>query len=114
MSDPTSIELPAGSLKERCERFGIPWLDEAPELDLELAARLSPDTAVRLRIVPYAVKDGWARAIMADPMDLSAADEASASLGLPVQRKASIPNDSTIWFEGHTAQPPLDGRRLGR
>ena len=33
MSDPTSIELPAGSLKERCERFGIPWLDEAPELD---------------------------------------------------------------------------------
>ena len=87
MSDPTSIELPAGSLKERCERFGIPWLDEAPELDLELAARLSPDTAVRLRIVPYAVKDGWARAIMADPMDLSAADEASASLGLPVQRE---------------------------
>ena len=87
MSDPTSIELPSGSLKERCERFGIPWLDEAPELDLELAARLSPDTAVRLRIVPYAVKDGWARAIMADPMDLSAADEASASLGLPVQRE---------------------------
>ncbi|MEL7066044.1 MAG: hypothetical protein AAGK24_01280, partial [Planctomycetota bacterium] len=87
MSDPTSIELPTGSLKERCERFGIPWLDEAPELDLELASRISPDTAVRLRIVPYAVKDGWARAIMADPMDLSAADEASASLGLPVQRE---------------------------
>ena len=46
-----------------------------------------PTPPVRLRIVPYAVKDGWARAIMADPMDLSAADEASASLGLPVQRE---------------------------
>ena len=106
MSDPTSIELPAGSLKERCERFGIPWLDEAPELDLELAHDSHPTPRYFASCHTPSKTDGLGRSWRI-PWTSPPRTKHPPAWDFPSSAKALIPNDSTIWFEGHTAQPPL-------
>jgi type IV pilus assembly protein PilB len=68
-----------------------PSLAAVPEVDSDAAALISAEQAVRLRAVPYAVRDGVLLAAMKDPGDLAAGDELSVLAGLPVERVAILP-----------------------
>jgi len=61
-------------------------LSEMPQVDSSAASMISAEQAVRLRVVPYAIKDGRLLTAMPDPTDLAAADELSVIAGLPVKR----------------------------
>ncbi len=74
------------AVKARCERLGIQWSDESIETDAEAATLIEADVAVRLRIVPVRVDDDRLIIAMADPLDITAADEAATLAGMPVTR----------------------------
>lgn len=61
-------------------------LTEAPQVDPAAAGLITAEQAVRLRAVPYAIKDGELWAAMAEVDDLASADELSIIAGWPVRR----------------------------
>jgi type II secretory ATPase GspE/PulE/Tfp pilus assembly ATPase PilB-like protein len=74
------------TLRERCRLFGIEWTDALPEPSPGAAERLSPDAAVRLRVVPLRVERGRLVVAMVDPLDVGAIDEVAALVRMPVVR----------------------------
>lgn len=73
-------------LRDRCKMFGIAWADTLPESSADAAARIAPDVAVRLRVVPLRVERGKLLVAMVDPMDIAAVDETSAVAKMAVSR----------------------------
>lgn len=65
---------------------GVVALEHPPEVDPKAAAVLTSDQAVRLRVVPFAVREGRLLVAMLDPGDLAAGDEVSVYAGMPVER----------------------------
>ncbi len=61
-------------------------LAEMPEVDPAASGLITAEQAVRLRTVPYAIRDGELYAAMPDAGDLAAADELSIIAGMPVRR----------------------------
>jgi type II secretory ATPase GspE/PulE/Tfp pilus assembly ATPase PilB-like protein len=95
MADPSSIAAapPNGqpapdpaALRTRCAAVGIPWAEEAPAVDAAAVALVSPEAAVRLRVLPLRLEDGLLVVAMDDPMDLLAVDEVSTLTSRPVSR----------------------------
>jgi type II secretory ATPase GspE/PulE/Tfp pilus assembly ATPase PilB-like protein len=74
------------SLRDRCKLFGIAWADALPESSPEAAARLAPDAAVRLRVVPLREERGRLVVAMLDPLDIAAVDETASLARMPVTR----------------------------
>ena len=74
------------SLRDRCKLFGIAWADALPESSAEAAARLAPDAAVRLRVVPLREERGRLVVAMLDPLDIAAVDETASLARMPVTR----------------------------
>lgn len=73
-------------LADRCQLLGIDWLEKAPETSDEAVSLIEPDVAVRLRVVPVDMTNGRLQIAMADPLDITAADEIGAIVGMPVTR----------------------------
>lgn len=73
-------------LVERCRMLGIEWLEKAPEIDTEVSGLIEPDVAVRLRVIPIERQNGHLLVAMADPLDVTAADEVGAIVGLSIKR----------------------------
>ena len=73
-------------LAERCRVLGIDWLEKAPPTDDEIIRMIEPDVAVRLRVVPLERVNGRLMVAMADPLDITAADEVGAIVGLSITR----------------------------
>jgi type II secretory ATPase GspE/PulE/Tfp pilus assembly ATPase PilB-like protein len=67
-------------------------LTEMPEVDPAASSLISAEQAVRLRAVPYAIRDGELWAAMPEASDLAASDELSIIAGMPV-RRAGIAKD---------------------
>ena len=84
------------SLRDRCKLFGIAWADALPESSAEAAARLAPDAAVRLRVVPLREERGRLVVAMLDPLDIAAVDETASLARMPVTR---IGLDQAIFSE---------------
>jgi type II secretory ATPase GspE/PulE/Tfp pilus assembly ATPase PilB-like protein len=74
------------SLRERCARLGLDWLEETPEASPEAVALINADAAIRLRVVPLRLEDERLVVAMMDPLDITAADEVSALSGRPITR----------------------------
>jgi type II secretory ATPase GspE/PulE/Tfp pilus assembly ATPase PilB-like protein len=74
------------SAKERCALLGLDWLEEAPDATVEAVALISPEVAVRLRVVPLRFEAGRLVVAMVDPMDMASADEVATLTGRPVTR----------------------------
>ncbi|MCC6321647.1 MAG: type II/IV secretion system protein [Phycisphaerales bacterium] len=64
----------------------VETLSEMPEVDQAAAGLISAEQAVRLRMVPFAIRDERLWAVMSDPSDLASADELSIIAGMPVKR----------------------------
>ena len=64
-----------GALRERCEAIGIEWLEQLPDADDAAVALISPDVAVRLRVVPVRIEGKRLVVAMANPLDIAAIDE---------------------------------------
>jgi type II secretory ATPase GspE/PulE/Tfp pilus assembly ATPase PilB-like protein len=75
----------------RSGRPGTVALDQKPEVDPKAAGVLTSEQAVRLRAVPYAVRDGRILVAMVDTSDFAAADEISVYAAMPVERVATAP-----------------------
>ena len=86
ISDAAKPADEAAAVKARCEKLGIEWSDESIETDAEAAALIEADVAVRLRVVPIRIDDDRLVIAMADPLDITAADEAATLAGMPVTR----------------------------
>ena len=74
------------SLRDRCKLFGIDWAEALPESSAEASARLAPDAAVRLRVVPLREERGRLVVAMLDPLDIAAVDETASLARMPVTR----------------------------
>ena len=74
------------ALAERCRLLGIEWLDKAPDIEPDIARLIEPDVAVRLRIIPLERENGHLLVAMADPLDVTAADEVGAIAGMTIRR----------------------------
>jgi type II secretory ATPase GspE/PulE/Tfp pilus assembly ATPase PilB-like protein len=61
-------------------------LAEKPDLDPAATGLITPEQAVRLRAIPYALDGKRVRVAMLDVSDLAAGDEVSVSAGRPVTR----------------------------
>ncbi len=70
-------------------------LEEAPEVDPAASALATAEHAVRLRAVPYALRDGRLLVAMIDAADFGAADELSVRTGTPVTRVPITPEAFT-------------------
>ena len=66
--------------------LGIDWTEETPTVEDAAVALLTPDAAVRLRVVPLRVDDNRLVVAMVDPLDIVAADEVSTLTGYPIAR----------------------------
>ncbi len=64
----------------------VQMLVDLPTVDPAAAGLISAEQAVRLRAVPYAIRDGELWAALDNPDDLAAADELSILAGMPVRR----------------------------
>jgi type II secretory ATPase GspE/PulE/Tfp pilus assembly ATPase PilB-like protein len=80
------------AIRERCEAMGIPFHEDMPDADPAAAAHISADVAVRLRVVPLAATETRITIAMADPLDISAADEVAAMTGRVVDRAGLEPD----------------------
>lgn len=81
------IITPEGpTLRERCQLLGIQWLEKAPLAADDAVALISPDVAVRLRVVPLGLEDDRLVVAMLDPLDIAAADEVAALTGHAITR----------------------------
>ena len=76
----------SNEVADRCRLLGIEWLEKAPETDESVIKLIEPDVAVRLRVVPVDHDNGRLRIAMADPLDITAADEIGAIVGSPITR----------------------------
>ncbi|MDY7108388.1 MAG: GspE/PulE family protein [Planctomycetota bacterium] len=74
------------SLRERCARLGIGWLEETPQASPEAVVLINADAAIRLRVVPLRLEDERLVVAMMDPLDITAADEVSALTGRAITR----------------------------
>jgi type IV pilus assembly protein PilB len=61
-------------------------LAEKPDLDPAATGLITPEQAVRLRAIPYALDGKRVRVAMLDVADLAAGDEVSVSAGRPITR----------------------------
>jgi type II secretory ATPase GspE/PulE/Tfp pilus assembly ATPase PilB-like protein len=86
--DATAFASMAGdaSLRDRCKLFGIAGAEALPESSAAAAARLAPDAAVRLRVVPLREERGRLVVAMLDPLDIAAVDETASLARMPVTR----------------------------
>lgn len=66
-------------------------LSEAPRVEASVTALLTPERALRLRACPVRMEDGVLVVAMADPGDVSAADEIAVVTGRPVQAVGITP-----------------------
>ena len=83
----TPIGAPdAASVRDRCVTLGIQWLEDAPEPDAQAVAAITPDVAVRLRVVPLRFENNRLIVAMMDPLDIASADEVAALTGKPITR----------------------------
>jgi type II secretory ATPase GspE/PulE/Tfp pilus assembly ATPase PilB-like protein len=78
--------LDDAAVRERCTLLGIEWLEDAPEASAEAVATITPETAVRLRVVPLRIENNRLVIAMVDPLDIAAADEVAALTGRPISR----------------------------
>ena len=81
-----AIGLDEAAVRERCSLLGIDWLEDAPEASSEAVACITPETAVRLRVVPLRFEHNRLVIAMLDPLDIAAADEVTALTGRAVSR----------------------------
>ncbi len=79
-------EVDPAAVRQRCAALGIQWAEEAPPVDAAAVALVSPESAVRLRVLPLRLEDGLLVVAMVDPMDLLAVDEVSTLTSRPVSR----------------------------
>jgi len=79
-------QVEGDSVRDRCARLGIDWLEDTPETSAEAVTLITADAAVRLRVVPLRVDNGRLVVAMLDPLDITAADEVSALTGKPITR----------------------------
>ena len=56
-----------GSIRQRCAALGIRWLEEPPEASADAVALISPEVAVRLRVVPLRIAEDHLVAAMVEP-----------------------------------------------
>ncbi len=75
-----------GSIRQRCAALGIRWLEESPNASADAVALISPEVAVRLRVVPLRIAEDHLVAAMVEPLDISAVDEVSTLTGYPLTR----------------------------
>lgn len=73
-------------IQERCRLLGIEWLSQIPQAEREAVDLLTADLAVRLRVVPLRIENNRLVVAMADPLDISAADEIATLAGRPITR----------------------------
>ncbi len=89
------------SIRQRCAAFGIEWLDDLPNADLDAIGTISADAAVRLRVVPLRIEDRRLLVAMLDPLDISAVDEVSTLTGHPVKRLGVDQNHLSDLLRAH-------------
>ncbi len=85
-SSTTSLDVDVEAIRQRCAALGIEWAEEAPSVDPDAVSMISPEVAVRLRVVPLSVQDHRLHVAMVDPLDIVAIDEVSTLTGHPVTR----------------------------
>jgi type II secretory ATPase GspE/PulE/Tfp pilus assembly ATPase PilB-like protein len=73
-------------MRDRCRLLGIQWAEQAVRPQSDAVALIDADIAARLRVVPLQIVDGRLVAAMTNPLDVAAADELSALVGMPVAR----------------------------
>jgi type IV pilus assembly protein PilB len=73
-------------VQQRCRMLGIEWLQQIPSAEREAVDLITADLAVRLRVVPLRIEKNRLVVAMADPLDISAADEVATLAGRPITR----------------------------
>ncbi|MFN7021022.1 MAG: GspE/PulE family protein [Phycisphaerales bacterium] len=92
---------------------GVETLPEMPEVEQAAAGLITAEQAVRLRMVPFAVRDGRLWAVMPDPTDLASADELAVIAGMPVKRHGiSKEHFGTLLRNAYGATAAQMARRL--
>lgn len=86
-----TIDEEAAAIRERASALGLQWHERTVEADPDAVAKVEPDVAVRLRIVPIAVRNDQLIVAMFDPLDTEAADEIAILTGMPVEREGVEP-----------------------
>ncbi|HMN97024.1 MAG TPA: GspE/PulE family protein [Phycisphaerales bacterium] len=79
------------SLRDRCALLGIEWLEKAPAPDPAAVAKLAPEVAVQLRVVPIRIERGRLVVAMFDPSDIAGADQAATLAAMAVTRVGMEP-----------------------
>ncbi len=90
-----------GSIRQRCAALGIRWLEEPPEASADAVALISPEVAVRLRVVPLRIAEDHLVAAMVEPLDISAVDEVSTLTGYPLTRVGLEPKAFADLIQTH-------------
>jgi type II secretory ATPase GspE/PulE/Tfp pilus assembly ATPase PilB-like protein len=80
---------PALSQHQNGAHQGWPTLDAKPNIDRDASSVLTPEQAMRLRCVPYAVEGTRLHVAMLNPDDFGAADEVSVVANRSVKRFAA-------------------------
>jgi type IV pilus assembly protein PilB len=86
VSNATDQKSDEEQIQQRCKMLGIEWLNQVPQADREAVSLITADLAVRLRVVPLRVEKNRLIVAMADPLDISAADEVATLAGRPITR----------------------------
>ena len=91
LSASRTLDEEAAAIRERAGLLGLTWHEQPVEVDPSAVSLLEPDIAVRLRVVPIALRDQRLVVAMFDPLDATAADEVAVRVGRPVDREGMDP-----------------------
>ncbi len=86
-----TIDEEAAEIRGRANMVGLQWHERPVEASPDAIGLVEPEVAVRLRIVPIAVRENRLVLAMFDPLDTEAADEVSVRCGMPVEREGMEP-----------------------
>ena len=86
-----TLDEQAAAIRERAQILNLAWHEKPLEAELDAIALVEPETAVRLRVVPIATRNGKLVLAMFDPLDTEAADEISVRCGREVEREGMEP-----------------------
>ncbi|MDP7069819.1 MAG: GspE/PulE family protein [Phycisphaerales bacterium] len=86
-----TIDEEAAAIRARADLLGLPWHERPVNVEQHVIDLIEPDVAVRLRIVPIAMRNERLVLAMFDPLDTQAADEIAVLSGCVVDREGMDP-----------------------
>ena len=87
--------------KQICTNMGLQWFEVIPEVEQAIVALIDPELAVRLRVLPIAIRKERLHVAMLNPSDIEAADEVSTITNYPVTRCGMEPDIFSELMQKH-------------